>query len=220
MNQSCTHHLSASISEAMKGSERKISTNITNINCGLLRNPKFPCKLLNSRILSACLMIMTKQRLAIITLVSFSGMGGLIVGQAIGVYGQNTTSTGNATVDALDKMIYVAIVPTAIAVIGLLQTFAQKGYFNKRTSDAIIMAADASHAVMDTREQFNKYANATYEIGKLVAPEQVKELDEKYAPLIDEIAKKVLEYKPKVQSFEAIAAGSSRAGEKASDSMK
>ena len=165
-------------------------------------------------------MIMTKQRLAIITLVSFSAMGGLIVGQAIGVYGQNTTPNGNATPDAFYELIYVAIVPTVIAVIGLLQTFAQKGYFNKRTSDALIMAADASHAVMDTREQFKTYANATYEIGKVVAPEQVKELDEKYAPLIAEIAKKVSEYKPKVQSFEAIAAGSSKAGEKASDSMK
>lgn len=163
-----------------------------------------------------------KRQLSIFSLVAFGVMGGLIAGQLMGAYGQNGTVvvTGNATVDAVDKLVYVAVVPIAIAVLSFLSQLAQKGRFDKKTSDALIMAADASHAVMDTRETFNKYANATYEIAKLTAPEQVKKLDEQYAPLIDAVANRVMEYKDKVAAFEAIASGNSKAGEKSSDSMK
>jgi hypothetical protein len=165
--------------------------------------------------------MLNKLGLTAILLISAAGMGGLIVGQVIGVYAQNNTSSStDATVNSLDKMIYVAIVPTAIAVIGLLSTLAQKGYFNKRTSDALIMAADASRAVSDTRETFNKYANTSMEVLKLASPETAKQIEIQVVPVLDEISGKILEYKPKVDAFAAIASGSSRAGEKASDSMK
>jgi hypothetical protein len=39
------------------------------------------------------------------------------------------------------------------------------------------MAADASHAVMDTREQFKALRKRNMKLA-VVAPEQVKELDE------------------------------------------
>ena len=165
--------------------------------------------------------MLNRSGFTVILLISAVGMGCLIVGQVIGAYAQNnTSSTGNATVDSIDKLIYVAIVPIAISVLSFLSQLAQKGRFDKRTSDAIIMAADASHAVMDTRDTFNKYANATYEVVKIAAPEQLKQLETKYVPVIDEITNKALEYKDKVQAFESIASGQSRAGEKASDSMK
>lgn len=136
------------------------------------------------------------------------------------VFAQNETSTSSPIVVSVDKLVYSAIIPLALSILAILQGFAQNGRFGKRTSDALIMAADATRAVADTRQAVNKYANATYEVIKLAAPEVTEKADKLIAPEIDNIANKVKEYQPKVDAFASIASASSNSGQKASNSMK
>jgi polyhydroxyalkanoate synthesis regulator phasin len=119
---------------------------------------------------------------------------------------QNSTTNANAPiVQSIDNLIYVVIIPIVLSILSIVKGLVDKGYLDKKVGSALVMGADAAHAIGDTRETVNKVAQTSYEMGKLASPQAAKYADEVAAPMLNEVGKRVSEYKPKIDDFAAIA---------------
>jgi polyhydroxyalkanoate synthesis regulator phasin len=132
---------------------------------------------------------------------------------------QNST-TNAPVVQSIDNLIYVVIIPIVLSVLSILKGLVDKGYLNKRVGSALVMAADTAHAVGDTRETVNKVAQTSYEMGKLASPQAAKYADEVAAPMLNEVGKRVSEYKPKIDDFAAIANSETKKGTRTTDEIQ
>jgi hypothetical protein len=132
---------------------------------------------------------------------------------------QNSTSNA-PIVQSIDNLIYVVIIPIVISVLGILKGLVDRGYLDKKVGSALVMAADTTRAVGDTREVVNKVAQNSYEIAKLASPQAAKYADEQVAPVVNEVAQKVLEYKPKIDTFAKIANSETKKGTKTTEDIQ
>jgi hypothetical protein len=130
-------------------------------------------------------------------------------------------STANAPiVQSIDNLVYVVIIPIVLSVLSILKGLVDKGYLNKRVGSALVMAADATHAVGDTRDTVNKVAQNSYEIAKLASPQAAKYADERVAPVMNEAGQKVSEYKPKIDAFAVIANSGTKNGTRTTEEIQ
>jgi hypothetical protein len=130
------------------------------------------------------------------------------------IYAQNTTTTYAPVVQSSDALL-ASVIAAIIAVAGLIKTFVDRGWLDKRVGTVAVMASDAAVAVKDNRQTIKDLAQNTYDVVKITNPETAAAADQKLAPVLDQATVRINEYIPKVEKFTALGNKLSNGGTKA-----
>jgi len=134
-------------------------------------------------------------------------------------YAQNTTTQYAPVVQSSDALI-TSITSIIIAIAGVIGMLVKAGWLDKKVGTVAVMAADASHAVQDNRQNSKDFQQNVYDVIKIASPETAAAADQKLAPVLDQASVRINEYIPKVQKFEDLANKLSNGGKKADSKIE
>lgn len=143
---------------------------------------------------------MTKNNVVMILLIAMSGMTGLVLGQAININAQNTTSTSEQFGESGAGLV-TAISSIVISITGLVTVLVKAGILDKKIGTVAVMTGDTMVAVRDSRQSFKEGLQNAHETIKLANPELADRIDQKVTPTMDMVTERVSEYSPKVDKF-------------------
>ena len=135
-------------------------------------------------------------------------------------YAQNQTDTDDGSLGAQTAITMGTVAAIIISVLGIIKTLVDKGILDKRVGTGVVMAADATHAVLDTRELVQETTNAILEALRVDNPEVAAKVQNAVQPVLKQIDQKVKEYQPKVDTFAQIANKIGSNGAKTVDAIK
>ena len=152
-------------------------------------------------------------------IVGVAFIGGTLVNSIV-AFGQGNTTTVYAPVVQSSDALIASIIAGIIAVAGLIKTFVDKGWLDKKVGTVAVMAADTAVAVRDNRQTIKDIGQTTYDTIKLTNPSATATADEKIAPAMDRATLKLNEYTGKVDRFSELANKLSKGGTQADDKIE